>query len=193
MDPEIVALFDMDETLCDHDGALIKDLEKMRGPHELRLSKLHHPLPNYLYNRSKFIRATEDWWANLPKFKLGWDILKVAQKIGFKIMILTQGPKNKPHAWSGKMKWLSKYLPGVDVTMTRDKGLVYGRVLVDDFPPYIERWLKRRPRGLVIMPAHEGNKEFSHPQVIRYDGKNLRVVKKALKEAYSRGRHAAAT
>jgi len=191
MDPEIVALFDMDGTLCDHDGALVKDLENLRSPHELRIVKLKHPLPNYLFKRSELIRANESWWENLPKFKLGWDVLKATQKLGFKIMILTQGPRSKPYAWSGKMKWLAKNMPGVDVTITRDKGLVYGRVLVDDFPPYIERWLKSRPRGLVIMPAHESNKDFSHPQVIRYDGSNLQEVKKALKAAYSRGRGSA--
>jgi len=48
------------------------------------------------------------------------------------------------------------------------------------FLGYVERWLSWRDRGLVIMPANEGNKNFSHPQVIRYDGSNLEVVKKAM-------------
>jgi hypothetical protein len=60
--------------------------------------------------------------------------------------------------------------PDVDITITRDKGLVYGLVLVDDWPKYILRWLKWRPRGLVIMPASTSNEKFKHPQVIRYDG-----------------------
>ena len=58
----------------------------------------------------------------------------------------------------------------VKITMTEDKGLVYGKILVDDFPEYIERWLQWRPRGLVIMPAHEHNEQFKHPNIIRYRG-----------------------
>jgi hypothetical protein len=80
--------------------------------------------------------------------------------------------------------WIDKHLgQGVDITITRDKGLVYGKVLVDDWPEYINRWLEWRPRGLVIMPANEANKGYFHPQVIRYDGKNLGVVKEAMEKA----------
>jgi hypothetical protein len=31
-------------------------------------------------------------------------------------------------------------------------GTLFDRVLVDDWPPYIEDWLKHRSRGLVMMP-----------------------------------------
>jgi len=55
-------------------------------------------------------------------------------------MILTQGPKKNPASWSGKKKWIDKNLgQDVDITITRDKGLVYGKVLVDDYPGYIEK------------------------------------------------------
>ena len=37
-------------------------------------------------------------------------------------------------------QWCQHHLPGVPVTITMDKGLVYGKVLVDDYPPYVERW-----------------------------------------------------
>jgi 5'-nucleotidase len=182
-----VALFDMDGTLCDHDLGLFVEMEKLRSPTELPVKSLaERRLPNYLINRANLIRQQESWWENLPRLKLGWDVLKVAQQLGFKIMILTQGPKSKPQGWSGKIKWLSKNLPGVDVTITRDKGLVYGKVLVDDFPGYIERWLEHRKRGLVIMPVNEFNKDFKHSNVIRYDGKNLREVREALKKVLKR-------
>jgi 5'-nucleotidase len=186
MESKDIVLFDMDGTLCDHDDQLLKDLERLRSPHEIKMIKLKHPLPDYLMARANLIRQQGSWWENLPKFKLGWDILKEVNKIGFKVMILTQGPKEKPAGWSGKIRWLMKHLPKVDMTMTRDKGLVYGKVLVDDYPQYIERWLRHRPRGLVIMPASDGNKNFRHPQVIRYDGKNLRRVRDALKKVKNR-------
>jgi 5'-nucleotidase len=56
------------------------------------------------------------------------------------------------------------------VTITMDKGLVYGKVLVDDYPEYALRWLKWRKRGLVIMPNQPWNQGFEHPQVHRYTG-----------------------
>ena len=99
-------------------------------------------------------------------------------------MILTQGPKKNPASWSGKKKWIDKNLgQDVDITITRDKGLVYGKVLVDDYPGYIEKWLQWRERGLVIMPANELNKYFVHPQVIRYDGTNLNEIAIAMEKA----------
>lgn len=187
VDLQNIALFDMDGTLCDHDLGLFTEMEKLRGPHELPVKSLaEKKIPEYILNRANLIRKQEGWWENLPKFKLGWDVLKEARKLGFKIMILTQGPKAKPLGWSGKIKWLDKNLPKIDVTITRDKGLVYGKVLVDDYPPYILRWLEHRKRGLVIMPANKYNKNFEHPNVIRYDGENLKEVRKALEKALKR-------
>ena len=74
----------------------------------------------------------------------------------------------------------------MDVIITRDKGLVYGKILVDDYPGYVERWLEWRPRGTVIMPANEENKNFSHQNVIRYDGSNLNEIKEAIKSTKER-------
>ena len=64
--------------------------------------------------------------------------------------------------------------------MTEDKGLVYGKVLFDDWPEYITSWLEYRPRGLVIMPNHPHNQGFKHPNVIRYIGSNWEEVRTAL-------------
>ena len=57
---------------------------------------------------------------------------------------------------------------------------------MDDYPDYALRWLEWRKRGLVIMPAHEYNKDFKHPNVIRYTGENLEEVKRGLEKAYKR-------
>ncbi len=181
-----VALFDMDGTLCNHEISLSIEMEKLRSPLEPKFKNLAEKNPKHILNRADLIRKEESWWENLPKFKLGWDILEEVKKLGFHIMILTQGPKSKPMAWSGKMKWLRKYLPGVDVTITRDKGLVYGKILVDDYPEYILRWLKHRKRGLAIMPANKYNKNFKHKNCIRYDGTNLKEIKIALEKVLKR-------
>lgn len=96
-------------------------------------------------------------------------------------MILTQGPRKNPASWSGKKRWIDKNLgENVDITITRDKGLVYGKIFVDDYPGYLKRWLEWRPRGLAIMPVNKENKDFKHPNVISYDGTNLEEVKKAM-------------
>ena len=181
-----IALFDLDDTLCDYGGAMFESLEKLRSPKEpkTRLYGNGEQIPYYLEQRMNLIRREEDWWVNLPKLQLGWDILKVAKKLDFKIIILSKGPRRNPVAYSGKKKWIDKNLGyDTDVILTQDKGLVYGRVLVDDFPPYIESWLKHRPRGLVIMSANKRNKNFVHPQVIRYDGTNIEEVWSAMKKA----------
>lgn len=185
---EDIALFDMDGTICDYDATLFADLEKLRGPDE---PVFHPPIkdraPAYIQERAKLIQACKNWWANLPKFKLGFDLWDLAGELEFQRMILTQGPRRNPNAWTGKKLWIDKNLgPDTDIIITRDKGLVYGKVLVDDFPKYIERWLEWRPRGLVIMPANPENQDYKHPQVIRYDGSNLDQVREAMKLARER-------
>ncbi|VVB79711.1 5' nucleotidase, deoxy (Pyrimidine), cytosolic type C protein (NT5C) [uncultured archaeon] len=187
---EPIALFDMDGTLCDYDKGLFEELESIRSPSEPVFNPpVRDNVPEYVKKRRNLITASSVWWESLPKLKLGWDILDVAKKLGFRVMILTQGPRKNPESWKGKKKWIDKNLgEDTDITITRDKGLVYGKVLVDDFPEYIERWLSWRERGLVIMPANESNKDFVHPQVIRYDGTNLDQVEKAMLSVRDRKR-----
>jgi len=180
--PEDVALIDMDGTICDYDRALYEKMERLRSPDEPEtVLPVTSDSPTYLKDRSDLIRSCSDWWANLHKLQLGWDVLSMAKELEFRLMILTQGPRKNANAWKGKKLWLDEHLgEDFDVTMTRDKGLVYGKVLVDDFPKYAERWLEWRQRGLVIMPASKLNEGFSHPQVIRYDGTNLDQVREAM-------------
>jgi len=183
-----VALFDLDGTLCDYDKGLLDSLNALRSPHEPVLTSIPRKRePLWLKVRMDLVRANADWWVKLPKFKLGHDIWELAGLIGYQRMILSQGPRKNPLSWSGKKMWVDVNLgPDIDVTITRDKSLVYGKVLVDDYPPYIEAWLEWRPRGLVIMPASDSNADFIHPQVIRYDGTNFDEVKRAMEKAFRR-------
>ncbi len=182
---ENIALFDMDGTLCDYDSGLFESLEKLRSPTEpIFYPPILDDCPSYIRARADLIRSSENWWANLKKFKLGFDILGVSRELGFHEMILTKGPKRNPSSWSGKKIWIDRNLgEDTDITITRDKGLVYGKILVDDFPEYIKRWLEWRPRGIVIMPASKQNENFKHPQVTRYDGSNLEQVRKVMEKA----------
>jgi hypothetical protein len=187
--PERIALFDMDGTLCDYDGGLSLSMAQLASPEEPPFKGVpRDDAPAYLRCRADIIRSNLEWWATLPKFKLGFDIWDLAGEFGYRRMILTQGPKRNHHAWAGKKMWIDKNLgQDTEITITRDKGLVYGKILVDDFPDYIHRWLEWRPRGLVIMPANETNKNYFHPQVIRYDGRNYDVVEAAMKKAMPQG------
>ena len=113
--------------------------------------------------------------------------------MGFLLHVLTKGPKYTRAAWSEKADWCAENLPDALITVTQDKSLMYGRVLVDDYPPYFEKWLEVRPRGLVVCVAHPWNGDFAkggakeHPNVFRYNGTNREELRLALKSAFERG------
>jgi 5'-nucleotidase len=182
MTDQPVGLFDMDGTLFDYDGQLRCDLEKLMSPGEVMPDNIFDEKLPWLKARMDLIKSQPGWWRKLPIFRLGWDVLYVADKLGFDCHILTKGPWSKPQAWAEKVECIQYHFNGsigIDI-VGESKGGRYGRFLVDDYPPYVEDWLKHRPRGLVIMPAHDYNKSFTHQRVIRYDGSNLNQVQEAL-------------
>ncbi|MDO8516588.1 MAG: hypothetical protein Q7S33_00530 [Nanoarchaeota archaeon] len=185
---EDIALFDMDGTLFDYNLALFNSLEKLRSPNEQPYTEpIRDNAPDYIKERANIIRSSEEWWENLPKLKSGWDILELTKKYDFRTVILTQGPRKNPASWSGKKKCIDKnFGEDTDIIITRDKSLVYGKILVDDYPDYVQAWLNHRPRGLVIMPTNNENTSFSYPNVIHYDGPNLNEVEKAIRFAKER-------
>lgn len=174
MKEDLIALVDMDGTLFDYEGSLKNELAKLRSPFEKEIGFNFKENPKYIQNRIDLITGYESFWADMPKFKLGWDVLEILQDLDYQIDILTQGPRRNPVAWSGKKKCIDKHFgEDFNITQTRNKGRVYGKVLVDDFPGYIENWLRWRKNGQVIMPANDFNQDFKNSQVIRYDGKNF--------------------
>lgn len=170
---EPIALVDMDGTIVDYDGAMTRDLAKLRAPDEQPFEDRGGPSgenPPHIEERVRLIRHQPGWWRNLEPLPAGMALLRTLEAIGFQVNILTKGPSSTHSAWTEKVEWCARHIPGIPVTVTADKGLVYGKVLVDDWPPYIQRWQKWRPRGLVIMPAHRWNADFQHPNVVRYSG-----------------------
>jgi FMN phosphatase YigB (HAD superfamily) len=178
---EPIALFDMDGTLADYDAAMQRDMRLIASPNEPQLPSHRDGAPEYIKTRMNMIRTQPGWWHNLEKYPPGFEILNEAKALKFQCSVLTKGPKHAVAAWTEKATWCANHVPDMSITIAQDKGLVYGKVLVDDWPDYVTRWLEWRPRGLVIMPAHPWNEGYVHKNVIKYHGpKNLDEVRAAL-------------
>lgn len=189
-----LALFDMDNTLYGYQEQLLKDMKRLAAPGEPELPTNLHDSEScpWLKARMDMIRMVPGWWRNLPRHEPGWEVLDLARKIGYEIEILTKGPRSKPHAWAEKAEAIARdFSREDDVAVNivgKTKKRTYGRVLVDDYEDYVLAWLEKRPRGLVIMPAHDYNQTTSHPNVIRYDGslESKAEVHRALWAAFER-------
>lgn len=185
MDDEKVALVDMDGTLCDFRGALDRDVARVLNG---RGDEVKVP-PCVIQEIEWLIRGQAGWYYNLKPLPLGFEIVKMLQEIGFRIMILTKSSKQSKNAWSEKAAWIAEHLSeDVEMTVTQDKGLYYGRVLIDDFPGHFLRWMDHRPRGIVVMPTQAWNKDTSrrpnlYPVSSRED---LEKVRPVLEEAFER-------
>lgn len=192
MDTEAIdiALFDMDGSLADYEGAMFRDLEALRSPGEpvitgenlWELEKHTH-----LRERMALIKRQPEWWLNLAPIPAGMTVLRLCEQLGFEVHILTKGPKKHSNAWDEKVRWCQRYIEAdVDIHVTSDKGLVYGKLLYDDYPAYMQRWLRHRPRGLGIMPVTPHNQDFTHPNVVKWDGTNIEEVTRAITIVKSR-------
>jgi CheY-like chemotaxis protein len=169
---ELVALIDMDSSLVDYEGRLRERLLEIMSPleenwfveHEAEL--LSNP-PTWLKARERLIKHQTGFWFDLPVIPFGIELYRLFGELGFKRVILTKGPHKNPAAWAEKTRWCEQHVPEAGITITHDKGLIYGRVLYDDWPEYILRWLKWRPRGKVLMLDAVYNRHFQHPNVLR--------------------------
>lgn len=170
-----VALIDMDGTLCDYDGAMSYELEKLRSPGETYDFQHGGEWSDWYEARRAAVSRIPGFWRNLKPLPVGMEIYYMLQELQFDLNILTKGPSTKPIAWSEKLEWCREFVPEAHVTVTEDKSLVYGKLLVDDWPSYYQSWLKWRPRGYVVVPAQPWNvdaEKFAPGQIFRYDGTN---------------------
>jgi FMN phosphatase YigB (HAD superfamily) len=170
---EPIALFDLDGTLADYDAAMRRDMRLLQAPGEPEWDPSADREAEYIKERQTLIRRQPGWWEALERYPPGFEILTEARTLGFQCHVLTKGPASAVGSWTEKLRWCQIHVPDLLVTVTQDKGIVYGKVLVDDWPPYVHRWLEWRPRGLVIMPAHPWNRGLKHDNVIRYTGREL--------------------
>lgn len=192
MDHDLIALVDLDGTLADYSGALRQSLSRICHPTERDfLSRVDnfHKLEEYDYWKSRMdlIKSQPGWWRDLPRLEENFKIVDLFRELGFKVHVLTKGPWSKSQAWAEKVEWCREHLPDAEVHITGSptgKGMVYGKVLFDDFPAYVESWLKWRPRGVAILPHHHINSEFNPPNSIRWDGSDsaLSDIRKRLED-----------
>lgn len=184
-DSEPIGLFDLDGSLADYEGAL-----------RLELQALFDNVPDNLWDAESqphferaidLIRSQPGWWARLPSLNDGLVVFSLAKKIGFDCQILTKGPRRFPLAWKEKVEWSQRHFgDDIDIHIVSDKKLVYGRFLYDDYPDYMERWLKHRPRGLGIMPDTPYNSDFQHERVVKFNFWNIDEVQAAMQAAFDR-------
>ncbi len=184
-----VALFDLEGTLTDYEGGMRLDLAALAAPDEVPYS-VYGKVPKHIMRRMDFIQQRPGWWQQLGDYDLGFDILQSCLAIGFRIHVLVQGVEDRSEASLEKVRWFQEHIlprvPDAAITIVRDKSTISGDVLVDDYPGSLHRWLEPRPFGLGVMPVKDSNHDFTHAQVLRYDGMNLNTVAERLREAYRR-------
>lgn len=172
------ALFDMDGTLVDWDGAMDRDMVKLRGPEDIYplLDDGDHfdwdaceKIP-YLKARMDAIKRQPGWWRALQWLDRGRELVTIAQFVGFKLHILTKGPKRVPLAWAEKLDWRNAELPKAKMTITEEKFRFRGTVLFEDWVDYVVPWLERNHNGHVILVDQPWNRGFAHPRAYRYCG-----------------------
>jgi 5'-nucleotidase len=181
---EPIALFDLDGTLADFDGEMRARLAELRSPNEdPKLDETVYEDEPHMKARRRLIKSRPGFWRNLARIKLGFQLLEEARAQQFRCHVLSKGPRKVPLAWEEKVCWCNEHIPDLPIILAEDKGLVYGKVLVDDWVPYITRWIDWRPRGLVIAVAQPWNVDVEQrfPQnVIRYTGSNFARVQERL-------------
>ena len=175
-----IALIDLDGTLADFDGEMARRMALLSAPGEPDYGTGYNDVPPHIEARRDLIKHTPGFWEGLARIELGFQVVDHLRETGYQLNVLTKCSKRNAPAWAEKINWCCKHIPDAAYTITEMKSLVYGRVLVDDYPPYFLPWLEVRPRGVVIAIAHPWNEGINHPRVIRYDGTNMNEVKAAI-------------
>lgn len=192
-----LALFDMDDTLFNYSLQMRLDILALASPtedaDELRDTDIFQLIKKYphIERRAEVIKTIPGWWRDLPPYRPGWRLFDLATKIGYCTKIITKGPRSKSHAWAEKLDCITEHFgPDQPIDIVgKDKAGIYGRVLVDDYPHYVDQWLEHRPRGLAILPAQPCNAGYHHPNAIRFhteSDENNETVRKMLQAAYDR-------
>lgn len=175
---EPIALHDLDGTLANFDKDMAKYLAELRGPTEdPKHDETAYEGAPHMRARRRLIKKMPGFWRNLEKLQAGFEILALCEELKFSNHILSKSPRKMPNAAGEKIEWCLHHVPHMPIVLSEEKALVYGKVLVDDWPEYVESWIKWRPRGLVISVAQRWNEgiEKLSPKgnIIRYTGPEM--------------------
>lgn len=176
-----VALVDMDGVLCDYRGALDRDMAKVLGPMTLA--------SDVMERIEVLVKSQAGWYRNLKPLPLGIKIYETLRDIGFQVVINSKGSRVSKNSWTEKVEWINEHLgDNVLVNLTQAKQIVYGRVMVDDYPAHFKPWLEKRPRGIVVVPAQSWNEEIeTGGQIIKvHTLEDIEDARPILEEAFSR-------
>lgn len=180
-----IALIDLGGTLCDCNVRLRDCLA--------RLDRAHDPIAGASRDedadesRRRRVMGAPGFWRDLPPLAVGFELLEMVRELGFRVHVVTKGPHDSPAAWADKVSWCRQHLPGVPVVVTDSKTLVFGHVLIDDWPPYVDEWQRQWPAGLAVVPIQPWNDGVPvGPRVLRYDEVHQAEVRDALRELSAR-------
>jgi 5'(3')-deoxyribonucleotidase len=180
---KLVALFDMDDTLCDTTSQKIREVEKYL-PNEKNFS-VNYCSPECTLQIRNLLRDTMSqpgWWQNLQKCEDGFELYELAKQEGYETQIISKAPETYPLAWTEKFLWCKKNTPGSKITLTLDKSRYDGEILIDDWTPYVSAWLERHPSGRAILPERAWNLEYLHKRAIKYNRQNTEEVRDLLRK-----------
>ena len=98
-----IALFDLDNTLCDWDKSMERDMrrvlpESMQDDITRWMNEDRRVRPEWVENLMSVIRTQVNWWKNLDPLYPGMQLLHSAIDMGWSVNILTKGPATKPRA-----------------------------------------------------------------------------------------------
>lgn len=166
MEPQKVALIDLDDTMVALSDRIREEIDKIAHKDELTLDK--YSRDSSLFNRRwQLIKSQPNFWSTLPPIKTGFAVYNEIRAAGFATHVLTHCPRKTYSAWAGKAQWCDVNLPNVDITITRNKSLTHAALLFDDWPEYMQTWLDAQRRSYGIMLAHPHNTGFQHPRVYK--------------------------
>ncbi|WP_186510917.1 5' nucleotidase, NT5C type [Caenimonas sedimenti] len=162
-----LALVDLGDTLAECTPALEAGLARLGSSHAALGADV----------RRLHVMSAPGFWLQLVPRPAGFALLGQLREAGYRVAVLTKGPRAPGHVWADKVAWCRAHLPDVPVIITDDKSLVAGDLLVDDWLPYVEDWQRCWPGGRAIVPAQPWNKSMtSNGRRIRDDGAMAPVI-----------------
>ena len=144
---------DLGGTLCDCDARLRDGLAQLDGAHDPAGDESPEVAAAHQESRRRLVMAAPGFWRDLPPLAVGFELLELVRELGFSVHVVTKGPHDVPAAWADKVRWCRRHLPGVPVVVTDSKTLVFGHVLIDDWPPYVADWQRQWPEALAVVPG----------------------------------------